>query len=579
MSLLDDIAEDWSNFKKAVVHDVEDVTGITVKLANSMTNAAAALLNFDDSNTRVLTGLDAQIKHNETLTSKYLELTQASLVLEKRNAQINKSFGVGVKQAALLSQEFQKVATTLGISGEQTAKYGGSIKKMLPTLNQINESSSEFYTGMQQTQHILQTNIGLTEDQSNAYTQFAASSGESAATMLQATKALSDSLDPGGTMGYFKMITEEISGLSENLQMQYGKIPGNLALAVIKAKKLGFTLEDLAGTADNLLDIESSIGQELEYQLLSGRRLTDTQGNSLTNMYREAALRGDMNKQADIMNNILETEGETIENNMFARKQLAATLGIEERQLASALQKKKILDKAAASGIEIDLEGSNALEAAADAVKAGALSPEDFEALKDASDTRTTDDIVKQQLLVQEEQLTLQKTLLNQVTLITGNQKAIKDNAKDLGKSYLGLSKNEMEFLGKKQMAQTTITAGKEGGEEAWNNMLAGKGGGSRYTTATTNTQEKINTNNDAVIPAGYGSRILSFPEDTLQAPIAFNNDDTIVAGTNLTGKGTSNGPDMAQFAAMIVAAINNQTRALKSDPTFSGGINAPYYG
>jgi hypothetical protein len=78
----------------------------------------------------------------------------------------------------------------------------------------------------------------------------------------------------------------------------------------------------------------------------------------------------------------------------------------------------------------------------------------------------------------------------------------------------------------------------------------------------------------DAVIPAGYGSRILSFPEDTLQAPIAFNDNDTIVAGTKLSGGG-----GMTQNSAMmIVAAIERQTAALRAGLFQERGINTPIY-
>jgi hypothetical protein len=120
--------------------------------------------------------------------------------------------------------------------------------------------------------------------------------------------------------------------------------------------------------------------------------------------------------------------------------------------------------------------------------------------------------------------------------------------------------------MGSALAASRTITAAGEIKGEAETAEITGIG-----TTG-------VDLKNDAVIPPGFGKRVLSFPEDTLQAPVAFNDKDTIVAGTNLAGKG-GGGADISQFAAMIVAAINNQTRALKSDATFSGGLNAPYYG
>ena len=247
---------------------------------------------------------------------------------------------------------------------------------------------------------------------------------------------------------------------------------------------------------------------------------------------------------------------------------MAATLGMEEKQLASALQKKKILDKAAAAGIQIDLEGAdaaNAMKKAAEAVQANALSPEEFEKLKEATDTRTTDDILDQILKVTEEQYMLDILTSKQQENIMNNQAAIKGGAAAVGTSFLNLSDEQLKTMGNALAASRTINAASTIDYEADTAEIAGIG-----------VTEKLE---DAVIPPGFGNRILSFPEDTLQAPIAFNDNDTIVAGTNLAGKGGGAGPDISHFAAMIVAAINNQTRALKSDATFGGGLNAPYYG
>ena len=61
-----------------------------------------------------------------------------------------------------------------------------------------------------------------------------------------------------------------------------------------------------------LLDIESSVGKEIEYQLLSGQRLVKN-GKSLTNAYREATLAGNMEQQADIMKDVLETQSADIQ--------------------------------------------------------------------------------------------------------------------------------------------------------------------------------------------------------------------------------------------------------------------------
>jgi len=542
---------------------IAEAAPILDKTVAAIKNLSTAMLDLDSKTSDQLRGLDKQIAYNEKLSERYIEAAKQTLTLERRNSQLNKSFGVGVRQAAKLSESFQVVAESLKISGVQVGAYAGSIKKMVPTLNQMTEAGGDMYKSLVQTQHILRTNLGLTEEQSNAYTQYAEQNGKSSSSMLLATKQLADTLDPDGAMGYFKMITEEIGGATADITLQYGRLPMNLEMAVLKAKKLGFELSDLADAGGHLLEIESSIGEELEYQLLSGRRLVDNQGNSLTNMYREAALRGDMNKQADIMNNILETEGKTIENNMFARKQLATTLGIEETQLASALQKKKILDKASASGIDINLDGSNAMEQAAEALKSNAITEAEFDKLVEGTNTRTTEEIMKQQLDTMQEANILSLLQLEQSTKVGDNQDDILANLSN--NNFMMKAMDRFETLGAARRQLGALKAATEA-----KNDFAGATLGNDLTPVNVP---------DAVITPGYGKRVLTFPEDTLQAPIAFNDNDTIVAGTNLAGKGGGNsGVDMSAVVAELQKA-NALLSKMTSTPTFSGGLNAPYYG
>jgi len=76
--------------------------------------------------------------------------------------------------------------------------------------------------------------------------------------------------------------------------------------------------------------------------------------------------------------------------------------------------------------------------------------------------------------------------------------------------------------------------------------------------------------------PTGYGDRILLAGEDTF----ALNNDDTIIAGTNLFPNTSTGGSNMAAKIDELIAEIRNQTRILsKRDNTFGAGINSAYYG
>jgi hypothetical protein len=64
----------------------------------------------------------------------------------------------------------------------------------------------------------------------------------------------------------------------------------------------------------------------------------------------------------------------------------------------------------------------------------------------------------------------------------------------------------------------------------------------------------KMATVDDAISPAGYGDRILSTPRGS----VALNNNDTVVAGTNLGGGDTRKADKMIGLLEQLVAKPTN---------------------
>jgi hypothetical protein len=517
-------------------------------------------------------GLAKTIEINQGLQKTFISIASAATFLEKRNAVLNKGFGISSQNAEILGNKLATLSKELSggsiqtkISQESLMKYAVSIKSMLPTMNQAKQTTNEYYKGLQQSQFILQESIGLTEEQANAYTQYAGANAENAARQLQFTQQVAAALgDEDGSLGYVKMITEGIADAGADVQLQYGRLPGSLEAATIKASRLGLKLEDLAGAGESLLDIESSIGKELEYQLLTGKQLVDDQGQSLTNLYREATLRGNASDQADIMAKIIAEEGENLENNLFARKQMADLLGIQEQQLASALQKQKILQKAGEAGITIDIDDDGAIAAAAiELKKSGKLNEKEFAEFQKAADTRTTDDLLKEQLSIANEQLIYSRLTASVMATRTDLTKAASKMAAVSGDPS-NLRPEELTALGN---AMTVLGVPLEAGKEVYQTG----------TSTTVSGPESLKTAKDLVAtPTGYGDRILLAGEDTF----ALSNDDTVVAGTNLFPNTTPGGTNLAAKMDEMIAEIRNQTRILsKRDNTFGSGINSAYYG
>lgn len=559
---------------KDLMSDLKDWGDLGSEVKDSIEGLARAINHLNDENSNVVRGLERTLAINDELIKQYINVAKGSLYLERRNKLLNDSFGITSIKAAELASKLQKASAGYKATGEQMMVYATGIKKLIPGMNQSILQDKKQYQGLVRVQQILTTNLGLSQEQALEYSAFAVQRGKDADSQLGSQFALSEEIERStDEIGVFKTITEGIAATSADLQIQYGRIPGNLELAVLKANKLGFSMKDLSGAASNLLNIESSIGEELEYQLLSGRRLVgdgearaDLQGKSLTNAYRESALRGDANKQADILNTILEQEGETLQNNLFARQQMSKLLGMDEAALSRALQKKSLLQEIGGEGL-FELSDEALLQAAAAMEN---VTQEQLDKLRDYTDTRTTDVILKDiYTVLSEGRGAVAKELTNQQGRVAGARKQVKDAAADPDINKFLLNPDRAGSLEKVGGASLAVAA-----LAAKNNLINAKlltVEKATIQSATTGTEPA----GDLVSMPGSSDRVLTGPFGAF----SLDDRDMIMAGDpkKMTGGGDSS--NFMAAAAMIIAAINTQTAQLKRDSTFGSGLTGQYYG
>lgn len=513
----------------------EELTGV---VGANLTNAFDLLT---DSTYLTAAGIKDLTTINEKLKTAFISIAKEATILEQRNEKLNKSFGIGSVAAAELSSALMGIggaAEKLGVSQKLVVGYASAIQKIAPTVDTVKAATNSYYIGLGRVQQVLTTNLGLSEEQADAYSQFAMQNGENADDSLAQTQAVSKSIEKAtGMQGAFKQITEGVAKTTADVQLQYGRIPGSLQVGVLKAKALGLEMANLAQAGKNLLNIEQSIGQELEYQLLSGNRLIDNQGKSLTNSYREATIKGDANKQADTLNTILEQEGDTLKNNLFAREQMSKLLGMDEASLSRALQKKSILEKLPGGEALFDKTGDALLEAA----KASGATEEQMQDLVKATDTRTTDQKIEE-VLEKMVDTGIKAQIINQKDIVKGTQEKLVSTAEKTT-GFSAKSDSDLQALAAANLAKKTITATK-----------------------------------DAVISPD-GGLMVSGAKGTYK----LDQNDTVVAGTSLgaTSSGGSDSSGLIAAIQVLVAATQEQTnhlKQLKSDPLFSSNLNAGKY-
>lgn len=541
--------------------------------------------------TGLLTGLD-DLNKNRALTNVAAGMQSAfnafkSLdgldLIEKRFESLQKTFGLSIQQAAEMGEEIDSLAQSFGIGGEAMLAMQSNLKPLIGLFAskkgfaKATDAVGQFEKSLINSTKYLTMNFKLSGAVANKYAELYSDANGGLEKQLASHVSISSIIEKEiGGIEITQDLLSDMADLSADIQLQYGKMPGSLELAVIKAKQLGINMAQLNTTGQNLLNIESSIGQEMEYQLLSGRRLVDeVSGESLTNAYRAATIQGDANKQAEIMNKLLKQEGKTLRNNLFARQQMAGLLQTDEATIAKMLKRQDILEKLDPTGKLMGLSG----EELRTKLAAMGASATDIATAMAGEDLRSTDEKLNAML---DQLLTtgIRATIVNDLSTTYGNLATGGSNAR------LGMATGVSGFIEGARSGAAGTAYGAAGGQimadltTSLGTALSGGGmalavGGKKVdkTNPIPTLVVATDDTHDFISGAG-GGRMLLGPEGSFR----INNNDVVMGGTNLFGNGGAGG-DVMQFAAAVVAAINNQTRELKADPVFGRGLSNSYYG
>lgn len=564
------------------VEDLGKGLGAAVDVGNAALNTISSTAN------QAVLGVGLLTKAAEDLAIKFRNVTEQTSQFENEAAGLANTFGINIIQAQKLNLNLANISKNFQGGAKYLGQYVSNLKALTGGFAaNANFLSSKYGNSLLKTQELLITNLKLTGDQANKYAAYATGTKNSSVEQLVLQSEIADKIEATtGLTGVFRDSIEDISELSADVQMQYSKIPGSLELAVVKARQLGLKISDLHKTGKQLLNIESSIGDELEYQLLSGNRLVDQQGNSLTNKYRQAVMGGKINDQAEILNQIFTQEGKTLEGNMFAREQLGKLLGMDEATVARTIQKQKVLSELGAEAQK--LMGMNEGDLGKAVMNTNAFKKMTEEQqdsylgkIQKLNSVQTTDEkmvqgIDKMVSLLQTDIFTkLGAEGLDAAALFEARQKDVLAGSKDVNAGLLTAASTDVGKLATSIGAAVTSAGniisqipglGKIGEKFTIKPQRA-----NIYAQTVTLATSKANSFDDGVIAPGDGKVLFSGGKASL-----FSSDDYITASTNnplAAGKGNGS-TDLSAFTNAIVAAINNQTSALTSN----SGINAPYW-
>jgi hypothetical protein len=394
-----------------------------------------------------------------------------------------------------------------------------------------------------------------------------------------------------------KEILKEVNKSSASLKLSLGGSTAALAESAVKAKQFGLSLEQAGDMAQSLLNFESSISSELEAELLTGKDLNFEKARLLALNGKTADAAAEIAKQ-------LGTSADFGKMNVVQQEALAKAAGMTRDQLAQSLIESEALTKL--SGVD----GENAKEKFDNLVKQTSME----EAKRRLGD---------EQLAIQFEQQSVQDRFAQSMQKLQEIFVALAEPVLAIVSPFMNLVENILplinvillpvtatlstigellgEIIGFLTEAQDTalVLAGTFGAILAYqyrSNIATAAGIALDKTKALFAKREagmtlgqavlgaiksvvstpivgpllaaaaaagvyalgKKYLVDDAVIPGGYGKRVLSAPEGT----IAFNDNDTIVAGTNLEGKkkGSRSGGSSMDISPLVerMAAVES---------------------
>lgn len=497
---------------------------------------------------------------------------------------LKKKYEEGRAAAEQISAENVGIARSLGLAQGAATGLAESVKGMGPTVAASKASMEGIYNAMGSTEKLsgstlstfikLNTYAGMSADSLAEFQKMAKISGQDAGVMVthMASTAMA-AIQVNKISISQKKLLEEVAGQSNIIKLNFHGQGPALVNAVALSKKLGIEMKDIEGITSSLLNIEDSLAAQMEAELLTGKSLNlekarefalnhDNEGliREIANQLGDAEAFGRMNviqqeafaksvgMSRDSLAGVLEHQitNKSLQGDLIDGQKDGLASMSSEKTLA---EEKANLDRAAQEAninyfktMKPLMEGLEALGTAFSNLMSNV-----FSLLMGNSLNGVTQTIG---------QLTAKINAFANSDKLKEMVKTIKKVASGLGsvlkvmipliaafKTYkLVSSLMSMSFGFKKQIAQMAGL----GVMKAF--AMAGPILGAAAAIAIGLLSAKFMSLGDDIVshPPGYGDRVLSTPKGS----IALNNNDTIVAGTNLGGGGKQQGSSDSSLVA-----------------------------
>jgi len=311
---------------------LEDQTRNTLRTAEGL-KKQTTLSGFISGKWKNITDLFSRSNILATsLVFIYKAIIDAGFRFSKVSTDISKNLGYGADNANRVASNLVKVAQSATNSNVTLQNAADAMNELATATGFVAEYSADAL----ETQIMLTKQFGLQADEAAGIYRLSVLTGKSSKAvndaMVGAFVATRNNLRVGVP---FKAAIAEAAKVSGQLAANLQNNPEQIVKAVVQAKALGTTLEQVKNQGESLLNFETSIENELKAELITGQQLNLERA-------RAAALMGDQVTLAQELSN----QGMTLEKfqsmNVIAQRSFAEALGLSSDQLADQLTKQKL---------------------------------------------------------------------------------------------------------------------------------------------------------------------------------------------------------------------------------------------
>jgi hypothetical protein len=446
-------------------------------------------------------------------------------------ASFRKEAGLSYSESLALSAELKVVAASTGDAFINSAKLSKSFVDLSKELGSIVNTSGQTL----ETFTNLTTRLGLGNKEAAQLTLLARSQSENTEDVLDNVSKTVDGLNAQkGTGILLKQVFNDVANASKSIVVSLGMSPSLIAEAATEARQLGLSLGEVDKIAGSLLNFEDSITKELKAELLIGQEINLEQARQAALMNDMVGLTQEIGKNQQIIDTFAT-------GNRLQQQAIAEAMGMSREEMAQMVYQQQVMT--------IGAEGVRE--------KFGEQAYEQLKAQSAAENFQNT--LTKIQSVVGDIGVAF-APIIDLVSFLVSKMAALSPiivgivaamaplAAKSVVTAIAGIytSLSQIPF-GVGLAAATGIAGG----------LI------SMISSAQSQTADDMSQN-------GYGKRTILSPEGSIR----LNDNDTIIAGTDLEGKGKSQATTSSAVSMDIgplvqeMAAVKNLLGQLLSKET-----------